>query len=219
MASDHTGSIRIAAGYARAPLWRRPRDGAADIRQTVRLKRGDRVKFTLALAGLRGQRELSVSHPGKRQVPERLHQPCLVSKRAADDGVAGAGRRNSSTPLGLAAAGWLRPMPALRLPCTMSLAGADPHAQPPAMDFMLDPNGFPPTGWDLPRSRGLLGPDGMEAARSRAAGCAVDLDRQWRRPAVCRRCRRDASASGQSPVGLGGTRIGPCPITSGTSTC
>jgi hypothetical protein len=118
--------------------------GQADIRQLVRLKRGDRVKFTMTLPVFADNESFSfrlrengrfvngfTSHVGFQSGRAMSESPVLVAA-------------NSSSSLGLMTAGWLRAMQPRLASAGTTVPGPAPSS--PRMDYMLDPERLP-TNW------------------------------------------------------------------------
>ena len=118
--------------------------GTAEIRQTVRLKRGDRVKLTLPLPVFADSESFQffILENGKPLQGFSSHLSFQSGRPIAETAVLFVANRTS--PLGAEAAGWARPVtfsrPFYAAPVPTSGAAAPP------MDFLLDPDRLP-TNW------------------------------------------------------------------------
>ena len=121
--------------------------GTAEIRQTVRLKRGDRLKFTLPLPVFADSEsfQFRIRENGKLLEGFSSNLSFQSGRPITETAVLLATSR--STPLAAEAAGWIRPM-------ITSRSYYSPYTPPPApagkagppMDFILEPDRLP-TNW------------------------------------------------------------------------
>ena len=133
--------------------------GGLEIRQAVRLARGDRVRFTLPVPILADHENLGFEIQEDGRTIERLHFMGFQSRSPATDASALI-VADGSSPFGTAAAGWRRTMTAggrtiIRTPPGGGTAsgtlisgaggGAAVHVAPP-LDFLLEPARLP-TNW------------------------------------------------------------------------
>jgi hypothetical protein len=119
--------------------------GRTRVRQTLRLARGDRVRFTMSLPVAAENENFTFEIRENRRVIEALGGTNLQSGSPLDETsaliVAG-----SATPFGQAAAGWSRPIvTSRRFRGFGGVATVPPGATAPPLDFVLDPSRVPST--------------------------------------------------------------------------
>lgn len=133
--------------------------GGLEIRQAVRLARGDRVRFTLPVPILADHENLGLEIQEDGRTIERLHFTGFQSRSPATDASALI-VADPSSAFGTAAAGWRRTMGSGGRPTVMTApggftasgtiisgrsSGGPVHAAPP-LDFLLEPARLP-TNW------------------------------------------------------------------------
>lgn len=117
-------------------------NGRADVRQTVRLKRGDRVKLTMNLPVFADSENINFRIlEGGKPLQGFSSYVGFQSARPLDETPVLLVASPSSS-LGILAGGWPRPVPASR----MYFRATAPGGPTPRMDFFLDPERLP-TSW------------------------------------------------------------------------
>jgi hypothetical protein len=119
--------------------------GRTRVRQTLRLARGDRVRFTMSLPVSSENESFTFEIRENSRVIEALGATALQSGSALDE-TSALIVASSGTPFGQAAAGWSRPIVTSRrfrgfaAPVTVP-----PGSTAPPLDFVLDPARVPST--------------------------------------------------------------------------
>ena len=124
--------------------WNSGESGAAEIHQTLKLKRADRKRFTVSVPIFANNENLSFQIRERGKTLQVFSYSSLESGRSADESsvlVVG----DSASPYGTAASSWLRPLPAVG---RFGPGGPIPRGAGtvPRLDLMLDVSRLP-TDW------------------------------------------------------------------------
>jgi hypothetical protein len=120
--------------------------GRADLRQTVRLKRGDRVKLTMNVPVFADTENINFQmREGGKPLQGFSSFVTIQSGRPLGE-TAVLFVTNPTSSLGVQALGWTRPVPPGRFALYVPGAPGAPTPSTPRMDFFLDPERLP-TSW------------------------------------------------------------------------
>ena len=186
--------------------------GRADVRQRVRLKPGDRVKITITLPVFADNEnfQFRLRENGDFLEGFNTHVSFQSGRVAAESPVLVA--TSSSSPLGLEAAGWLRPIPPSRgyyYGPTGGFVGAAPGrpgASVPRLDYILEPERLPENWLGFTSLRAvLLGPAEWAQLRPAQQDALLAWTASGGDLLFMDGPLQTLLPPGQNPVGLGGS--------------
>jgi hypothetical protein len=130
------GEDRVIEVYGRGDRWWRSGEaGNSEIRQTIRLKRGDRQRFTIPVPTFGDNDSIMFQIRERGRTIQSFTYTGFQSNKTLDE-TAALIVVDSASPLGTAALGWLRSVPA-------ASAYRMPAAASTKLDFILDPQRLP----------------------------------------------------------------------------